>query len=414
MTKDRVGFYSWAGPDTIKMIQLKFFNPKIDSKSILASYDYEYLKKAKEIFGITDFWGMYSWGFANESEKQQRDFLISKIENFKKLGIKLHAYVQGPNIVSKEFKDVDWYCVDNKNRRIAYYTGRQVVCINNPHFVEYKSKIVEEMCQQDFDGIYMDNIQMGQLGIPLYDNNSPFIFAGCACKYCQKKFKSRYSQSIPTDFEKNKELTNLYLDFRVDCTSEFLKKMAEITHSFKKEFGTNSFDPKFDMRYVYGTRLEDLDKIQDYILFENHSLPSKIHNNYYIDQLCTKLTKPVFVVSYKKGIGLDKEFKQKDFNNIYSEDKKDKFYACYKGSEYVTNGKWHNLYLGHLRPLRADKSLKLNIKIENHIQQKAIPFIGKYIKRIVKSYYNPVFRTYMENRVFRKIAAKLASNMLQG
>ena len=56
------------------MIKLKFFNPKIDRHSLMHSYDYNYLSKAKELFGITDVWATYSWGFSPETEKEDYKF----------------------------------------------------------------------------------------------------------------------------------------------------------------------------------------------------------------------------------------------------------------------------------------------------------------------------------------------------
>ena len=150
------------------MINLKFFNPRIDNQSLMSSYDLDYLSKVKEKFGVTDFWATYSWGFSEETEKPDREFLLSKLDNFKKLGIKLHAYVQGPNVVYSEFPNIDWYCCDEKNRPITYYRGRRVVCFNNPGFQEYKVKQIEKMLNLGFDGIYMDNIQMGQMAVPTF------------------------------------------------------------------------------------------------------------------------------------------------------------------------------------------------------------------------------------------------------
>ena len=52
----RIGFYCWAGFGTERIIKTKYFNPKIDKESLFKSYDYDYLSKVKEIFGITDAW----------------------------------------------------------------------------------------------------------------------------------------------------------------------------------------------------------------------------------------------------------------------------------------------------------------------------------------------------------------------
>lgn len=50
----RIGYYCWAGPTTIDMINVKYFSPKINEHSLLTSYDYDTLALLKEIFGITD------------------------------------------------------------------------------------------------------------------------------------------------------------------------------------------------------------------------------------------------------------------------------------------------------------------------------------------------------------------------
>ena len=64
----RIGYYSWAGPNTIDMLKTKYFSPKLSLNSIMNSYDYEYLAELKDKFGVTDFWCTYSWGFANGLE----------------------------------------------------------------------------------------------------------------------------------------------------------------------------------------------------------------------------------------------------------------------------------------------------------------------------------------------------------
>lgn len=212
---NRVGYYCWAGPGTIRMINLKYFNPKIDKDSLLKSYDYDYLANIKKIFGITDFWATYSWGFSNEREQSDREFLINRVDNFKRLGIKLHAYIQGPNLVYQDFKDKDWFCIDEKDRPIMYFRGRRVVCLNNPDFRNYIKHKILNMYSKGFDGIFMDNIQMGQLGIPTPKGELPFNFIGCNCKFCKNGFASKYNLELPLDMEKDLEITKKYISFRV-------------------------------------------------------------------------------------------------------------------------------------------------------------------------------------------------------
>jgi len=404
MNKKRVGFYAWAGPDTIKMQNLKFFTPKIDKKSLLSTYDYDYLNELKDKFGITDFWAMYSWGFSDQNEADQHKFLIDRLDNFKKLDIKVHAYIQGTNIVMKDLKDVDWYCLDNKNKKINYYRGRYVVCLNNPNFIDYKIKLIEKMIKEDFDAIYMDNIQMGQIALPFEFNKLPFNFTGCNCNYCKKKFLKEYDAEIPLDFEKNLNLTQNYLDFRINSVTNFISKISNVVRANNKEFGTNSFDPKFNIKYIFGTDLEKLISLQDYFLFENHSLNFSGIDNGYINSISSQLIKPVFVVSYRKGIGYEPEYTQKDINNIYSEVNNFNFNSCIKGSEYNTNGIWHNLRINnYVKPVLNNTYFRTNL-----VKGKKIPYLIKIklIRKILSNIYNPFFRLYMENFFVRSLLSR--------
>lgn len=168
------------------------------------------------------------------------------------------------------------------------------------------------------------------------------------------------------------------------------------------EFGTNSFDPKFDPRHTYGTNLKDLAQVQDYLLFENHSLPTKEKNNNYIHEVAQELQKPVFVVSYKKGIGADKEFMQEDFNNIYTEDQSyDSFNACLKGCEYYTDGKWHNLRLNKYG--KPQKNYELDIKYRPY-KRKLLRGVkhSPILKWLAKNHFNLLLRLYMEVKLVRR------------
>jgi len=397
---ERIGYYCWAGPGTVRMLNLKYFNPKIDINSLMSSYDYDYPAKVKEKFAITDFWATYSWGFSDENEIEDRKFLLDRVDNFHKLGIKLHAYIQGLNLVYEDFKDKNWFCLDEKKRLISYFRGRKVTCLNNPEFREYIRNKILNMYDKGFDGIFMDNIQMGQLGIPTSKDFLPFNFVGCNCEICRAKFKSEYEAPIPLDMEKNLEITKNYLKFRVDSTNAFLKDVASWVHGGKMEFGSNSFDPKFNMNYVYGTDLKEVAQIQDYILFENHSLPSALKSNLYIQDLIEEIDKPVFVVSYKKGIGYDSDFTQSDFNNIYAEDKKLKFYAAIKGSEYVTNGVWHNLNPDDFSSPDVSYQIETIMKTKKNITDMLTR--RRPVKFVLKKYYNPLQSWYLESKIGRK------------
>lgn len=399
----KVGFYCWAGPGTIRMLELKFFNPRIDYKSLMQSYDYDYLARIQDTFGVTDVWATYSWGFNPKTEKEDYNFLLSKLNNFKKLGIQVHAYMQGTNLVYSEFPDVDWFCEDEHGRPVTYYRGRRVTCVNNPGFTQFVNKKIEKLVDLGFDGMFMDNVVMGQMPVPIFKNKLPFVFAGCRCIYCLKKFSEETGETIPVNLERNPDITKEYLNFRVKSLTNFIEGNSKLVRSKKMQFGTNSYDPLFNTDFVFGFNIKNLQNSQDYILFENHSFPNpkKRLGNEYIDVLSKTMKKPVFCVSYKKGIGQDSEYSQDDFNNLYSEEFS--FSHCLKGSEYLTNGVWHNLRIEKYTRPEISKSPKQKQVEKQRARLTAQLLKHRPVKSLVKRLYNPMFTAYMEKRRLRRI-----------
>lgn len=403
----KVGYYCWAGPGLERMTQLKFFNPKIDRDSLYTAYDYDHLARVQETFGITDCWVTFSWGFSDETEAPDREFIVSRLENFKKLGLKVHAYLQGPNLVFKEFKDhPDWFCRDHRGRFIPYHRGRKVVNINHPEYLEFAKERIKIACQHDFDGIFIDNIQMGQMGYPL-----PFAvhigFVGCASPLTSQLFKDSTGFDLPSRLERNREVSAAYLQFRTDSVTQYVSTLAAVAHHHGKLFGTNSFDPKFDTKYVFGTDLEALAQVQDYLLFENHAHPVTSHGNKYISQLRSTLdtNKDIFVVSYQKGIGFDNQWPLEHFKQLIVEARTENaFTPVLKGSEFFSNGVWHNLQLDkmlvskniqyRLKKSARKKSRKLNFL---WLQLFKLPMIGRILRRLSRH----LFIGYFENKFLR-------------
>lgn len=401
---DRIGYYCWAGPGTIRMLNLKYFRPRINEESLLHNYNLDELARIKELFGVTDFWVTYSWGFNDTQEEEDRNFLIERLDNFHKLGIKVHAYVQGPNLVYKDFSQENWWARDEKNRLVPYHRGRKVACLNNPTFRRYVANKISVLGKLDVDGVFMDNIQMGQLAIPTYGICPPINFFGCACKICQQKFRKETGEDIPLDvFKTPEELMQRYIDFRAGSTTEFVKSVYEKVKEFKKEFGTNSYDPHLDTKAVFGTDLRQLQDHQDYLLFENHNLPQPgtHHHNKYISSLADQLEKPVFLVSYSKGIGKDENLNQIQVNNIFSEANKSSFFPVVKGSEFVDQGQWHNLYTDGLTKPVIYKNLKFPSpsKFNDRMEKKLLKY--KWLRKLVGKYFNPLSALFMESRIAR-------------
>jgi len=395
--EERRGQYCWAGPGTIRMIQLKFFHPRIDTESLMHAYDYDYLAKMQETFGITDVWATYSWGFSDKTEEEDRKFLLERVDNFKKLGLKVHAYIQGTNVVYAGFPDRQWYCRDEHGRPIVYHRGRLVTCLNNPEFREYISEKIRGMHGKGFDGIFMDNVQMGQLGLVFSKSDFPAAFTGCACRYCNGLFRERTDEYVPKNHKKA-GLLEEYLKFRTESTTDFVQTVSKEARAGGMLFGTNSFDPDFDTQTIFGTDLQEIKKHQDYMLFENHRMPDKKRGrgNHLLSS--ESWEKPVFVVSYRRGIGRERAYSQSDFDHVYSEAAAAGFNTCIKGSEYLTGGVWHNLHPEDYSSPKTSIAILHSVPRKKHLIGRSRP-----ARSILRHWYNPLSRAYFEKRYVRRL-----------
>jgi len=400
MNTQRVGLYLWGGPGTIRMIRLKFFDPKIDEESLMRSYEYDYLARMRDTFGITDVWATYSWGFSDEREKEDREFLVSKAENFTRLGLRLHAYIQGANLVYRDFPDSDWWARDERGRLIPYHRGRKVTCLNNPGFRAYVASKIRRMRGLGFDGVFMDNIQMGQLAMGA--RHRLLAFAGCACDYCKTLFEDATGHEIPRRL-RNDAITHEYLAFRAASTTSFIEAAANEAHDARLLFGSNSFDPSFDTEVVFGTDLGEIARIQDYLLFENHAFPRRgVSHNLPAELIAREIRKPVFVVSYARGIGRDAALSQDQLNAWRGERQIATFSSCLKGSEYVTDGVWHNL-----DPFAYEMPVPAPIRFEAPSKKQPGKYVGAVSRLIpplglaVRHSYNPLMTRFMEGKRMR-------------
>lgn len=392
--KKRVGMYCWAGPGTIRMIQLKYPNQTINKDSLMASYNLDQLREAQNNLGVTDAWVSFSWGFSEQTEQADYQFIASKLKNFKKLGIKTHAYIQGPNLVYDEHQKTDYWCVDQHNRRIPYHRGRYMTCVNKPETQAYIRHKIEGALEYEFDGIYVDNFYFGLL--PLITGNKVSFF-GCRCQNCQQKFSQRFEgKQIPDSFELGSQLLQDYTRFRSDSLMSFASELASLVHASGREYGSNSFDLSLDTTFYFGTDIELLSQIQDYILVENHMLPRPNKNNSHLKPWIQKLNKPVFVVSYKKGIGQESTYSQSEFDAIFSESQELGYYPCYKASEFNQGNVAINLDFTQLKPVKQIE-LKIN---EWTLKPKQLPW--SWLFPVYNWGYPWFLQNYYNNHWWRK------------
>lgn len=403
------GLYYWAGPGTIRMSKLKYPNTNIDTQSFMHAYDFEVLKKLKNSFNLSDVWVSYSWGFDENVEKEDYQFIENKLLQFRKLKLRTHAYIQGFNLVYEDYKDKNYFCRDFYGRLIPYQRGRKMSCPNNPFFVDYLLQKIKKVSKKDFDGIFLDNIYFGQF--PIFVGKNKTTFFGCYCRFCQEKFQQKYNKKIPKTFVVGDAVWRDYLQFRVGVMSSFLEKISRVVRTSKKIFGTNSFDPRLESRVMYGTDVEDLKTFQDYVLFENHDLPNQKNtqkNNKHLSQIIAGSNIPILVVSYKQGIGRDSEFSQKDFNAIFSESKKIGYVPCYKGTEFITNGTWHSLKPETVQPVERITLASLG---HSRPPVKKLPF--GLLLPLYNFLYNPLTTWQFESSLGRKLLGPIYYRALQ-
>lgn len=400
----RVAIYAWGGPGTIRLLQTKYHSPQINSESFLNLYEDSTLARARQLFDVTDAFITYSWGFSDEREQEDYAFLRTKLRNFKQLGIRTHAYVQGLNLVTDDFADQDLFCRDPSGRLLSYSKGRSFTCPNNPHAVAIITNRVTRACQEDVDGIFVDNVLFG---LPPLSVRTDFIpFFGCSCTYCQQAFKRQFGYPLPCAQKRGKEIED-FLSFRARTITRLIQQLSMIAHSHDKEFGINLYDPTLRNDTVYyGYSLGAIEKYLDCLLVENHSLPSQAQaSNTHLIPLIQATKKPVFVVSYKRGIGMETQFTQTDFDSIYTESKQLGYAPCYKATEFTTNGIWHALDLSNLHHPRR---ISLHQQTEK-LQPRTAPRssgLHRATAKVTQRLYAPLARITHEQRTIALVLRK--------
>ncbi len=339
----RAGLYYWAGPGTVRMTNLKFFNPAIDEAAFERAYDKSVLETLQSTLGLTDAWVTYSWGFSDRTEREDRQWLRARLPNFQALGIKTHAYVQGPNVVTADFSH-DLLCRDRHGQPIPYHRGRHLTCPLNPRARALLIDRVEAAAREDVDGVFVDNFFFGKFPLPTW-GITPFF--GCACAHCRLAFWGKRS-NVPTWLQLDDPLTADYLAFRTETMGQLAVDLAAICRRYGKLYGSNGLDLGLDPRLFYGYDPQSLARAQSYLLTENFNHPSRGRTNAHLKAF-TELGVPLATVSYVQSIGRHAALTQRDIDGAFSDAVRTRTLPVYKGSEFVTNGCWHPLAPDGLR-----------------------------------------------------------------
>ncbi|MHA6526044.1 hypothetical protein [Tessaracoccus sp. G1721] len=353
-----VGLYAWGGPGTIRLLRAKYRAPRIDEESFLRLYEPDALTAAGTNLGVTDMWVTYSWGFSDRTEAPDRQFLRERLPGFRRQGIRTHAYVQGLNVVTSEFAGRDIFCRDPDGRLLPYSRGRSLTCPNNPEARQIILDRVAAACGEDVDGVFVDNIIFG---IPPFLVRRDYIaFFGCSCRFCRAAFQARFGYPLPAAGKAGVQVIADYLDFRRRSVEALLGEVSAVCRATGKQFGVNLYDPLRHTPEVYfGYRLADIAPLVDYHLIENHALAGADGiSNGHLSPLIASADTPVFVVSYRQGIGFEPAYGAGEVDAIWSDAEALGYSPCLKVSEFTTNGVWHALDLRSVRPPVASPSVR--------------------------------------------------------
>ncbi|MBI5960706.1 MAG: hypothetical protein HY866_18350 [Chloroflexi bacterium] len=312
-------------------------------------YEPGFLQQARQKLGVTDMWVTYSWGFADSTEQPDRDYMVGRLDHFHRHDIAAHAYVQGLNVVAGEFAGSDIFCRDTKGNMLRYSKGRGLTCPNNPAARQIILDRVAAACKHEFSGVFVDNILFGLP--PFFVRRDYTSFFGCACPHCQRAFRDHFGYDLPLrGISGEKQLVD-YLEFRCQSVAALVAELSQVARGSGKQFGVNLYDPLWHSPEIYfGYHLAQIAPLLDYYLIENHALGKNggIDNRHLTPLIDSTPRKPVFVVSYRYGIGYDAAYNQRELDTIWSDAHWLGYAPCMKATEFVTRGVWHALDLDHL------------------------------------------------------------------
>jgi hypothetical protein len=190
----------------------------------------------------------------------------------------------------------------------------------------------------------MDNVLFG---LPPFHVSTQYIASfGCHCAHCGRAFRDMFGYALPKTTRPGTRALQDLLMFRVASTRSLIRDASAIARSAGKGFGVNLYDPSINAAELFfGYAFQEVAEYLDYYLIENHAiaLDGKSIDNSYLAPLIRDSQKPVFVVSYRHGIGVDAAYDPHSISLIYAESGSLGYYPCIKASEFVTRGVWHAL-----------------------------------------------------------------------
>lgn len=360
-TSFRIGayrpIYLWAGPGTIRMNRLKFMDQPVEEAVHHEAHKAEGAHKTVNELYCNWVHLMYDWGFPPEIESEDWQSFEQAAEVYHQAGSPVFAYIQFSNCTFRgSYQEKDWYARDTRGRKIYYYTGRYMTCLQNPDWQAHLKEMVTGAIRSGADGIFFDNLWHGEQPLSLW--NAWLGGAGCSCRLCQEAYRTVSGEEIPGYIQPGEGRSDRYIRWRAEQLSRIFTEMAAYARSLKPGVvvSANDYDPVTRASYlVFGIDFPGLAQAQDLMMIENFGLPRwdvrprpRLANN----ALTVRMVKPqigenkhLSMLSYDVGIGFDGVYPARRYRQGMAEAAACGCSTTIKGTEYYQNGA-HTLLTG--------------------------------------------------------------------
>jgi hypothetical protein len=342
--------YLWGGPGTIRMNRLKFMNQPVDEAAHREAHNLTGAQRVVKSMYCNWVHLMYNWGFPPEIEREDWQDFEQAAQIYHQLRSKVFAYVQTSNCVyTGSFRDKDWYALDPHGKKVFYYSGRYMTCLNNSDWVEHLKEIIAGAIQRGADGIFFDNLWDGCMPVSLF--NSWLGAAGCHCEWCKDSYLKASGAAIPTRVDPDDPEIRSYLRWRADRLTALVADLSAFIEELKPGAPVSANDYDVVMRdtyLVYGQDTQALAEIKPITMIENFALPRwdseprpRLANNALTVRNARALigkTAHLSVLSYDVGIGFDGVYPARRYQQAIGEAAACGASMTIKGTEYFQSG----------------------------------------------------------------------------
>lgn len=152
---------------------------------------------------------------------KERDLLKEVIDEAKKYGLPVLAYVQVQYDTSSWLAHPEWRMKDWDGKDLP---GR--LCYNSG-YIEFIKSILEELMQYDIAGFHIDMLDWGFF--PPY---------GCWCEKCREKFKKEYGKDMPRRINWDEDWEKV-LEFRYNSDQRFCQELQNFVKSKRPELSVD-------------------------------------------------------------------------------------------------------------------------------------------------------------------------------